>query len=195
MEKQLFNIKFAVKRLERAARKCQKEEREEREKLKRALLKQNTESARIHAESSIRKRNQHVMYIKLSSRLDALAAQLTTAMSMRAVTSSMRGVVSGLEHALSTDKLDEVARLMGRFEQAADHMHVQADSLEATVVMTAAGATHPDEVNDLLQQVADENGLAVDSLLLNTADIVKQQPGLVDPKQGIEDRLAKLREL
>eukprot|EP00118_Oscarella_pearsei_P012593 m.93850 g.93850 ORF g.93850 m.93850 type:complete len:78 (+) comp36803_c0_seq15:807-1040(+) len=58
MDKHLFNLKFAAKQLDRNAKKCDKEEKAEKVKLKRAIGKGNMDGARIHAENSIRQKNQ-----------------------------------------------------------------------------------------------------------------------------------------
>lgn len=49
LSEHLFNLKFAVKDLERSAKKCEKEEKLETAKVKKAIQKGNTEVARIHA--------------------------------------------------------------------------------------------------------------------------------------------------
>lgn len=76
----LFNLKFAVKELERNSKKCEKEERNEKAKMKKAIQKGNTEVARIHAENAIRQKNQSVNYLRMSARVDAVASRVQTAL-------------------------------------------------------------------------------------------------------------------
>ena len=79
MENQLFNLKFASKTLVRQSKKCEKDEKAEKKKLKQAIEKQNVEGAKIYAQNAIRKKNEGMNYLRLSSRIDAVASRLDTA--------------------------------------------------------------------------------------------------------------------
>uniref|UniRef100_T1H578 Uncharacterized protein n=1 Tax=Megaselia scalaris TaxID=36166 RepID=T1H578_MEGSC len=68
MEKHLFNLKFAVKELERSSKKCEKDEKLEKAKAKKAIQKGNMDVARIHAENAIRQKNQSLNYLRMSAR-------------------------------------------------------------------------------------------------------------------------------
>ena len=50
-----------------------------------ALQKGNTEGARIHAENAIRQKNQALNFMRMSSRVDAVASRVQTAVQMRNV--------------------------------------------------------------------------------------------------------------
>lgn len=50
-----------------------------------AIQKGNMEVARIHAENAIRQKNQSVNYLKMSARVDAVAARVQTAVTMNQV--------------------------------------------------------------------------------------------------------------
>jgi charged multivesicular body protein 1 len=85
LEKQLFDLKFAAKSLERSSRKSSKLENEEKGKVKKMIEKGNVEGARIHAEAAIRHHNQSLHLLQLSNRVDAMSSQLSTSMSMKNV--------------------------------------------------------------------------------------------------------------
>lgn len=201
----MFNLKFAVKRLHRAAAHSQRAESKERLHLQRAMLASTPDKARVHAESAVRHRHQSMFYLRLAARIEAVVQRVQAAHSMRQVGDSMSVVVKEVERALEGDRLDEVARLMGRFEAASDNIAVQADSLQSVCSVPLVGAeggvegVGVDEVWQLMQQVADENGLAVDRALLGAmppqTTIDHQQQQKVRQGDGLEDRLAKLREL
>ena len=65
---QIFNLKFTAKQLDRAAKKCEKDEKAEKMKVKAAMNKNNNDGARIYAQNAIRKKNEQLNYLKLSSR-------------------------------------------------------------------------------------------------------------------------------
>lgn len=50
-----------------------------------AIEKQNFEGAKIYAESAIRKKNEALNYRRLAARIDGVASQVQTAVTMRTV--------------------------------------------------------------------------------------------------------------
>lgn len=81
----LFNLKFAVKDLERNSKKCEKERAKEELKAKKAIQKGSVDVARIHAENAIRQKNQSVNYLRMSARVDAVASRVQSALTTRNV--------------------------------------------------------------------------------------------------------------
>lgn len=81
----LFNLKFAVKDLERQSKKCEKQEKQEKAKAKKAIAAGNVDVARIHAENAIRQKNQKVNYLRMSARVDAVASRVQSALTTRNV--------------------------------------------------------------------------------------------------------------
>jgi charged multivesicular body protein 1 len=73
-----------------------------------ALQQNNTEGARIYAANAIRKQNESLNLLRLSSRIDAVASRVETAVTMRGVTSSMGQVVRGMDKAMETMNLEKV---------------------------------------------------------------------------------------
>merc|ERR1712062_149734 len=118
MEKHLSNLKFAAKQLLRDSKKCEKEEKAERAKLKKAIQKGNMEGARIHAENAIRQKNQALNFLRLSSRVDAVASRVQTAVSMQRVTKDMTSVVRSMEGALKSMNLEQISNMLDRFEKS-----------------------------------------------------------------------------
>lgn len=81
----MFNLKFAVKDLERNSKKCEKERVKEELKAKKAIQKGSMDVARIHAENAIRQKNQSVNYLRMSARVDAVASRVQSALTTRNV--------------------------------------------------------------------------------------------------------------
>jgi len=54
-------------------------------KVKKAIEKGNQDIARIHAENAIRQRSQSLNFLKLASRMDAIAQRMQTAQNMKTV--------------------------------------------------------------------------------------------------------------
>jgi charged multivesicular body protein 1 len=72
----LFQIKFVSKQFAKASKKSLKDEKTERKKAQKAIEQNNIEGARIYAQNAIRNKTESINYLKLSSRLDAVASQL-----------------------------------------------------------------------------------------------------------------------
>ncbi|XP_068952217.1 charged multivesicular body protein 1B1-like [Petaurus breviceps papuanus] len=193
MEKHLFNLKFAAKELSRSAKKCEKEEKAEKAKIKKAIQKGNTEVARIHAENAIRQKNQGVNFLRLSARVDAVAARVQTAVTMGRVTKSLAGVVKSMDAALRSMNLEKISALMDKFEHQFETLDVQTQQMEDTMSSTTTLTTPQGQVDLLLQEMADEAGLDLNM------ELPQGQTGSVATVASAEQdelsqRLARLRD-
>ncbi|KAJ1963567.1 Charged multivesicular body protein 1b-2 [Dipsacomyces acuminosporus] len=179
---------FTAKSLARQAKRCEKEEQKERLKLKKAIQQGNTEGARIYASNAIRKKNESLNLIKLSSRIDAVASRVQTAVTMRQVTGSMANVVRGMDRAMESMNLEKISMVMDKFESQFEDLDVQTGYMEGAMGGATTLTTPQDEVDSLMQQVADEAGLEL-----------KQELGNMEAPQGLPEdselteRLARLR--
>ncbi|XP_056631413.1 charged multivesicular body protein 1b [Diorhabda carinulata] len=196
MEKHLFNLKFAVKELERNSKKCEKEEKQEKAKTKQAIQKGNMEVARIHAENAIRQKNQSLNYLRMSARVDAVASKIQSAVTTRKVTNSMAGVVKAMDVAMKSMNLEKISQVMDKFEQQFEDLGVQTDVLENTMGQTTTTLVPQNDVDSLMQQVADEAGLELNMELpenpqgstVGTASQMSQE------QDELSQRLARLRQ-
>lgn len=141
----------------------------------------------------IRKKTEALNYLRLASRIDGVASQVQTAVTMRNVTKSMGGVVDGLNKALESNQMEKVSLLMDQFENQVENLNVQTSYMENAMSNSSALSTPADQVHDLMQQVADEHGLELGSQLghvpSNAVTAAKETAGS-DP---LTERLAKLR--
>ncbi|XP_026796145.1 charged multivesicular body protein 1b isoform X1 [Pangasianodon hypophthalmus] len=159
MEKHLFNLKFAAKELERNAKKCDKDEKAEKAKVKKAIQKGNMEVARIHAENAIRQKNQSINFLRMSARVDSVAARVQTAVTTDKVTKSMAGVVKSMDATLKSMNLEKTSSLLDKFERQFETLDVQTAQMEDTMGSTTTLTMPQNEVESLMQEMADEAGL------------------------------------
>ncbi|XP_031831484.1 charged multivesicular body protein 1 [Nomia melanderi] len=194
MEKNLFNLKFAVKELERNSKKCEKEEKVEKAKIKKAIQKGNMEGARIHAENAIRQHNQALNYLRMSARVDAVASRVQTALTTRKVTQSMAGVVKAMDAAMKSMNLEKISGLMDKFESQFEDLDVQSSYMENAMSQTTTTSVPQNDVESLLQQVADEAGLEL-NMELPSGNLGSIGTSTVSQEQDeLTQRLARLRE-
>ena len=78
------------------------------DKLKKAIEQNNMEGAKIYAENAIRNKNEELNYLKLASRVDAVAARVNTAAKMGTLTKSMSGVTKALDSCMKQFSLEKV---------------------------------------------------------------------------------------
>ncbi|XP_026469330.1 charged multivesicular body protein 1b-like [Ctenocephalides felis] len=196
MEKYLFNLKFAVKELARNSKRCEKEEIAEKAKTKKAIQKGNMEGARIHAENAIRQKNQALNYLRMSARVDAVAVRVQTALTTRRVTHSMAGVVRAMDAAMKGMNLEKISYLMDKFESQFEDLDVQTSYMENAMHTTTTTTVPQGDVDQLMQQVADEAGLELNMELpqgiSSTAMGASTQAS--QEQEELNQRLAKLRQ-
>ena len=81
----LFQLKFCSKQLARLSKKAEKEQKQQEAQVKKALEKGNPDVARVYAENAIRKKNESLNYLRMSSKVDAVSSRVQTAVTMKGV--------------------------------------------------------------------------------------------------------------
>ena len=137
----LFNLKFTSKQLIKQSQKMEKQEKTERNKIKMAIQKGNLDGAKIYAENAIRMKNQSLNYLRLSSRIDAVANRVETAVRMNQVTKSMGGIVKGMDEVLKTLDTEKITKLMDKFDTQFENLDVNSSYMESAMSTTTSGMT------------------------------------------------------
>ncbi|MCI4379827.1 hypothetical protein PGIGA_G00232850 [Pangasianodon gigas] len=117
------------------------------------------EVARIHAENAIRQKNQSINFLRMSARVDSVAARVQTAVTTDKVTKSMAGVVKSMDATLKSMNLEKVSSLLDKFERQFETLDVQTAQMEDTMGSTTTLTMPQNEVESLMQEMADEAGL------------------------------------
>ena len=192
----MFNLKFAVKDLERNAKKCEKESTVEKNKALKAMQKGNADVARIHAENAIRQKNQSLNYLRMSARVDAVSSRVQSALTTRKVTTSMAGVVKAMDAAMKGMNLEQISGLMDKFEQQFEDLDVQSSVMENTMSQTVTTSVPQSAVDTLLQEVADEAGLELNLELPSAAQssAIGASTQVSQEQDELTQRLARLRQ-
>ncbi|GAM24307.1 hypothetical protein SAMD00019534_074820 [Acytostelium subglobosum LB1] len=161
MENQLFQLKFTAKTLERQSKKSEQSEKAQKLKLKKAIEQGNMEGAKIYAQNAIREKNQSLNYLRLASRIDAVASRVETAVRMKSVTGSMASIVKSMERSMREMNLEKITQVMDQFERQFEDLDVQSVYVENAMNQTTTLTTPADQVDLLISQVADEHGLTM----------------------------------
>ena len=214
MDETLFQLKFSAKQLEKLSKKAEKDQKKEEAQIKKALEKGDKERARIYAENAIRKKNESLNYLRMSSKVDATASRVQSAVTMKGVAKNMEGVVKALDKAINSMELTKISEVMDKFESQFEDLDVHTSVMEnamgqATTTNTPAsqvrtrrgGWCHSSftisfQVDDLIKQVAEESGLEISSQMVSApsstiGETVKASATVDDP---LSRRLAALRD-
>lgn len=81
----LFQLKFCSKQLARLSKKAEKEQKQQEAQVRKALEKGNPDVARVYAENAVRKKNESLNYLKMSSKVDAVSSRVQSAVTMKGV--------------------------------------------------------------------------------------------------------------
>jgi len=192
LEKTLFQLKFTAKTLNRQAKKAQKDENAEKTRLKKALQQGNNDGARIYASNAIRKKSEALNLLRLSSRIDAVASRVETAVTMRQVTGNMTSVVKGMDKAMDSMNLERISLVMDKFESQFSDLDVQTSYMEDAMSSTTAVSTPQDQIDSLLRQTAEEANIELQHDLAS-----KEMPtgiAAASEKEGVREEDAKLAE-
>jgi charged multivesicular body protein 1 len=161
IEDTLLQLRMTSKQLDKLAQKAQKQQELERAKVKKAIEAKNIEGAQIYAENSIRKKSEYLNYLRLSSRVDAVAAKVKSAVAMQSVAKNIGSVTKSLESAMASLDLEKVSKIMEAFEKQFVDLDVKSGVLESTMSSATTLTTPQSEVDSLIKQVAEENGLEI----------------------------------
>eukprot|EP01125_Pyxidicula_operculata_P009530 TRINITY_DN3140_c0_g1_i2.p1 TRINITY_DN3140_c0_g1~~TRINITY_DN3140_c0_g1_i2.p1 ORF type:complete len:194 (+),score=47.21 TRINITY_DN3140_c0_g1_i2:63-644(+) len=191
-------LRLTAKQLVSQSKKCEKEGKKEKLKLKKAIEQGNTEGARIYAQNAIRQKNQALNYLRLSSRVDAVASRVETAYRMKTVTKAMGNICMAMERSMKEMNLEKLTQVMDQFEKQFEDIDVQSEYVETTMNTTTALSTPQDQVDDLITQVATEHGIELTEEL---GRIVPSKAPPATEQQAVEEqdeltaRLAKLKQV
>jgi len=134
---------------------------------------------------------------QLGSRLDAVVSRLETQAKMNVINKSFAGIVRSLDRALASNNLQQVSVTMDQFERQFENLDVQSECVEAAMSSSMALSTPQEQVDSLMQQVADEHNLtlALDMPAANKAAALTapQQALPASPGDDLSRRLAELK--
>ncbi|CAB9525205.1 ESCRT-related protein [Seminavis robusta] len=198
LEEEMINLRIVSKQMQRSAKKCEKNEKQALEKLKKAIKQGNSEGARIYGQDAIREKNQALNHLRMASRIDACSSRIETAVRMNQVADGMKGVVRGMDKGLQSMNVDEISKIMDKFEQQFEDLDVKTQYMEGTMNATTASTTPAEQVDSLISQVADANNLELGDAFAQAGPVGKKVPQQGEAAQPVaaddlEARLANLR--
>lgn len=112
---------------------------------------------------------------------------------LQIISKSMTGIVKSLDSALRANNLEKVATTMDQFERQFENLDVQSEFVEQAMNNQAVLSTPEEDVNTLMQAVADEHGLEMRMGLPQAGTKQAAAPVAEAPKDDLASRLAELK--
>ena len=157
----IFNLRFASKQMQREAQRSEREERKEREKVRRALEKGNVDSARIFGENAIRQHNEALNYLRLGSKLDAVASKIQSAERTQELSRQFGHMIPQINTALKGMDTTRIANTMDQFEKVFEDLDVVSGAINQGLQSATATTAPVSQVDSLLGQIAAEHNIEV----------------------------------
>jgi len=191
LQEQVFNLKFTSKQIQRMAKKNEMNVKKEEKKVKAAVEKGDMEAARIYAQNVIREKNERINMLRLAARIDAVAARVETACRMQTVSRSMANVVKGMDKAMKSMDLMKISQVMDQFDKQFEDVEVATSYMDESMNRNTVLTTPQDEVDSLIQSVAEEHGLELEHAM---GDVPHAAPAEAASEQDdLAERLNRLR--
>jgi len=105
----------------------------------------------------------------------------------------MTGVVKGMDKAMESMNLAQISAVMDKFESQFEDLDVQTGYMEQSMAGTTTLTTPQDEVETLMQQVADEHGLQLKHEMGSAPNTTPVVEAPEQEKDHLSERLAALR--
>ncbi|KAJ2778547.1 hypothetical protein H4R18_004544 [Coemansia javaensis] len=187
MDGPAFNLMYMAKLFKRQSARREKESQKEVALLKKAIKERKPEVAQVRASNAIRKKNESVNLLRLSSRIEAAAARVGMAAQMQQVSKSMAQIVGAMNQASATMDLEKLTGIMDKFESQSENLDIKTKYMEDSMGNTAALTTPQTEIDTLIRQTADEAGLELGEML-SAVQVPRSEP--VPEATGLSERLA-----
>ncbi|CAH8871745.1 unnamed protein product [Trichobilharzia szidati] len=198
LQDSLIQLRMAAKQVTRFSEKAAKDSEVQKQKLKKALTSGNVECGRIYAENAVRKQKESLNYLRMASRFDAVQSRVQTALTMNQVVKNIGSVSNELEKAMRTMDLEKLEKVMSKFESQFEDLDVRSATIENSMKNTFTLSAPEQEINALIKQVAEENGLEVSQAIAGAPIVSGSLSVASDSTRDVEDdaltrRLAELR--
>ena len=155
----MFEFKMMGKSMAKEAKKSEAANKKLISKVKACIAKGDYEQAKNAASDAIRQKNMSRRYQVLSSKIDTVAQRLQQAYQNQQLTEQMTRLTNQLVGAGNVMDIVKMTETMANFEKVFDNLDVNSAMMDQVFDNVNAGTVNDQEVNTLIQQVAQQNGM------------------------------------
>ena len=176
----MFEFKMMGKQMAKESKKAESQSKALVEKVKKCIAKGDYEQAKNAASDAIRQKNMVKRYRVLSSKVDTIAQRLKTAYQNQKLTGQMQSLTQQLMGAGNVMDIVKMTETMSNFEKLFDDLDVNSNMMDQVFDNVNAGTVNENEVNQLIGQIAQQNGLKLseefEDVQLGEGNMAEQQP-------------------
>ena len=176
----MFEFKMMAKSMTKESAKAEAQSKKLVDRVKACIAKGDYEQAKVAASDAIREKNIVKRYRVLSSKIDTVAQRLKTAYQNQKLTEQMQGLTQQLIGAGNMMDIVKMTETMSNFEKLFDDLDVNSNMMDQVFDNVNAGTVNENEVNQLIGQIAQQNGLKLseefEDVQLGEANNVEKQP-------------------
>ena len=191
----IFQLKMSSKRFLRESNRAQKEKEKNLKSAKASLLKGDEESARLYTMTAQNNINDYKKYLRMSSRLDAIASSLKSNVNFADVMKHLSNNVNPIlvKEADSMD-LRELCRDFETFQEAFDKMSVNANIMGENFDKVTSEGNTIENADTLLNQL--KNEVIFDKVKDSDSTAVLHTPQPVkNENKALDDYIEDLKKL
>ena len=155
----MFEFKLMGKSMAKESKKSETQSKNLIKKVKDSIAKGDYEQAKVAANDAIRAKNNVHRYRILSSKIDTVVQRLKTAYQNQQLTQNMENLTKQLIGAGNMMDIVKMTETMSNFEKLFDDLDVQCTMTDQVMDNVNAGTVNEGEVNQLIAQIAQQNGM------------------------------------
>ena len=176
----MFEFKLMGKQMAKEAKKSENQNKALIKRVKDCIAKGDYEQAKVAASDAIRSKNQVRRYQVLSSKINTVAQRLESAYKNQELTEKMQSLTQQMIGAGNMMDLVKMTETMSNFEKLFDDLDVNSAMMDQVFDNVNAGTVNEGEVNQLISQVAQQNGMKLSEDFDN---VQIGEGGIAEPQQ------------
>jgi len=176
----MFEFKLMGKTMAKEANKSENQSKNLIKKVKDCIAKGDYEQAKLAASDAIRSKNQVKRYRVLSSKINTVASRLQAAYQNQQLTANMQRLTEQMVGAGNMMDLVKMTETMSNFEKLFDDLDTTGTMMDAVFDGVNANTVNEGEVNQLIAQIAQQNGMKLSEDFDN---VQIGEGGIAEPQQ------------
>lgn len=153
--KQIFQLKFSIKQMEKAAKKAESEAEKKKKEMAAYLKKGDTERAKVYGEMVLQKRAESVQHLRMAQKIDIIKGKFEAAKAAGKVSKAVASSVKAMEKINEDMAKGKSMDLVARYEKALEDSEVQAMFMdEALAGASGTTAVASSDVQALIDEMS-----------------------------------------
>lgn len=155
----MWNMKMTSRQMASEVKRCEKKQVEAEKKCSKYMKDGKEDMARMAAAEAVQQKNQAINFMRMSGRLEAVAARVEMAIKMNMLSKTMMGVTAGMDAILGTMDPEKIEKVMAKFEKQFEDMDVRAGTMDRSIGQSTASSVPEEEIETVMAKAKAERDL------------------------------------